>query len=352
MYKVMGMNNAQKKILREIIDVFAKKNNMMSIIEIESAINILASMPVDYAIDNIIVTLNDWLKLGAISLRDIFENYHLILLLNPEKYKSVDDLIKRLTHIKEMNMEHPSIPLSENHRLVIECFDKFNELINNRFDCYYVGEIMGYFATNTPLERYHGDLDLFINEEQLVQLKWLIDLSSEFSFVSNMKHKEVQSHEYKITYKDTPMSIGLFLFERNLDNSITTKEYYYEEAALFVDEHHFSKRYTDLVLSDEIRNHNEIPYKMFSLEYIYNSKKSNRSKDIHDANVIRENIDELIDYKIDVEKRNNYDIKHKPCTNSIIQTIEYMLATEKANKQSSISKKYIITRSKVEVDGN
>ena len=41
-------------------------------------------------------------------------------------------------------------------------FDKFNEWIQGKFDCYYTGELMGYLATVHELERYHGDLDLFI----------------------------------------------------------------------------------------------------------------------------------------------------------------------------------------------
>lgn len=113
---------------------------------------------------------------------------------------------------------------------------------------------MGYLATGHKLERYHGDLDLFINEEQLMALKELVDSSDDFEFVSNMDHKEINGHEYKIKYCDTPMSIGLFLFERKKDMSITTKEYYFENqninGELLVDEHHFTPEYTRLCFSN------------------------------------------------------------------------------------------------------
>lgn len=93
-------------------------------------------------------------------------------------------------------------------------------------------------------------------------------------------------HEYKIVYKRIPMSVGLFLFEWQPDNSITTKEYYFENQngieQLFVDEHHFSKDYTDMSFSNLIRYHNSSPYKMMSLESIYNSKKNSRPKDRYD----------------------------------------------------------------------
>lgn len=73
---------------------------------------------------------------------------------------------------------------------------------------------MGYLATEHPLERDHKDLDLFINEDQLFALYKLVQNSDDFEFVSNMNHKEINGHEYKVTYKDTPMSIGLFLLSR------------------------------------------------------------------------------------------------------------------------------------------
>lgn len=158
----------------------------------------------------------------------MFAKAQLILNLNPDRYKTPDDLVGRLKWLREMNMEYPKMPITENHRLVLETFDKFNKLIGDHFDCFYTGGLMGYLATGKKLERYHGDLDLLINEQQLSVLKELIDTTEDFEFVSNMGDKEENGHEYKVVYKKTPMSIGLFLFERNNDQSITTKEYYYE----------------------------------------------------------------------------------------------------------------------------
>ena len=112
-----------------------------------------------------------------------------------------------------MNMEYPQMPLTENHKLVLEAFDKFNELIDIKFDSFYTGGLMGYLAINHELERYHGDLDLYINEEQLLALYSLVQQSEDFEFVSNMDHKEQNGHEFKINYKGTPMSIWLFLLE-------------------------------------------------------------------------------------------------------------------------------------------
>lgn len=337
------MEKIKEEAIKEIVNDCSRKVNITDDNLINSTISSLCSMNENDAVDTILISLNDLLNSGRITTEEVFEQVPSILKLNPEKYRSAEDLIDRLKWIKAMNIEHPAMPLSKNHQLVIEVFDNFNELIAGKFDCYYTGGLMGYLATNHELERYHGDLDLFINEEQLVALKELIDSSPDFSFISNMNHKEVNGHEYKITYKDTPMSIGLFLFERQIDNSITTKEYYFEnqnpKGQLFVDEHHFSKDYTDLSFSDTTREHKGIPYKMMSLESIYNSKKNSRPKDRYDAAIIQDNVNMLIDYKLDVEKKNNYNENHKPVSNSIIHTMEHLMSEDKYGETNNHKKR-------------
>lgn len=338
------MNEIQRETITNLVYTFAKKANITNQEEIYKTIDKLCSMSINDSIDAILVTLNDLLARRMITQEDIFANVESILKLNPNDYASVKDLIDRLNWIKGMNMEHPSMSLAKNHQLVIEAFDKFNELIQGDFDCYYTGGLMGYLVTNHELKRYHGDLDLFINEQQLMLLKTLVDSSSDFNFVSNMNHKEVNGHEYKIVYKGTPMSIGLFLFERLPNNSITTKEYYFDnqngDKQLFVDEHHFSKNYIDMTFSNLVRYHNEIPYRMMSLESIYNSKKNSRPKDRYDAEIIKNDVNMMIDYKIDIERKNNFDVNHKPVFQSIIYTIEQIIQEQNnKNYNANISKK-------------
>lgn len=326
------MNDSQKKIIAQLVYIFAQKANINNQDEIINTINRLYSMNIDDSIDAILVSLNELLNRKLITQDDIFSNIDFILKLNPAKYTSTNDLIERLNVIKGMNMEHPSMSLTENHRLVIEAFDSFNKLIRGNFDCYYTGGLMGYLATDHKLKRYHGDLDLFINEQQLIALKELVGSNPNFEFVSNMNHKEVNGHEYKIVYKGTLMSIGLFLFERQLDNSITTKEYYFDNGQLLVDEHHYSKKYTEMSFSNQVREHNGIPYRMMSLESIYNSKKNSRPKDKYDAQIIKDNVDMMIDYRLDVERKNNFDINRKTATQSIIQTVEQLMQSQKSSE--------------------
>lgn len=320
------MDKVKKELLKNIVYKYAELSKITDTKMCDNLIEKLSTLNTDDSIDAILVSLNSLLNRKILSVDDILSNVNLILLLNPDKYHSADDLIARLNWIKGMNLEYPKMPLTENHRLVIETFDRFNELIKKNFDCYYTGGLMGYLATGHSLERYHGDLDLFINEEQLFTLYELVQSSDDFEFVSNMDHKEVNGHEYKITYKGTPMSIGLFLFSRLPNQELVLKEYYYlnqdPNQDLYVDEHHLSGRYASMMFSNELREHNGSFYKMQTLESIYNSKKNSRPKDRYDANIIRGFIDEQIDYRLDTEKQDNYDINHRIAINSVVQRME------------------------------
>lgn len=320
------MDKVKKELLKNIVYKYAELSKITDTKMCDNLIEKLSTLNTDDSIDAILVSLNSLLNRKILSVDDILSNVNLILLLNPDKYHSADDLIARLNWIKGMNLEYPKMPLTENHRLVIEIFDRFNELIKTNFDCYYTGGLMGYLATGHSLERYHGDLDLFINEEQLFTLYELVQSSDDFEFVSNMDHKEVNGHEYKITYKGTPMSIGLFLFSRLPNQELVLKEYYYlnqdPNQDLYVDEHHLSGRYASMMFSNELREHNGSFYKMQTLESIYNSKKNSRPKDRYDANIIRGFIDEQIDYRLDTEKQDNYDINHRIAINSVVQRME------------------------------
>ena len=319
------MSEIQNEQIKKIVYTFTKLANVNDENICNDLINRLSVMNEEDVIDYLVVALSDLVEKGQIKADDIFSNIGLITSLS-EKYSSKDDLMTRLNWLKSMNMTHPQMPLSENHKLVIEAFDKFNQIIGTNFDSYYTGGLMGYLATSHPLERYHGDLDLFINEEQLESLYEIVMQSEDFEFISNMDHKEDNGHEFKIQYKGTPMSIGLFLFERKPNNEIVIKEYYHlnnnPSEELLVNEQHLSPEYAQMIFANDIRNHNGIPYRMQSLESIYNSKKNSRPKDRYDATIIKESIDLMIDYQLDTQKQNNYDVKRKDASDSIVALME------------------------------
>lgn len=114
-----------------------------------------------------------------------------------------------------------------------------------------------------------------INDKQLRDN--LIERLSKMNIDDVMDHKKQNGHEFKVQYKGTPMSIGLFLFERNPDDEIVIKEYYHfnnnPNEKLLVNEKHLAPEYAKMIYSKQVRQHNGIPYRMQSLESIYNAKK-------------------------------------------------------------------------------
>lgn len=228
-----------------------------------------------------------------------------------------------------ININNQKMSLVENHQTVLKIFDAFNNLLKNDFDYFYTGGLMLFIRNEDNLERYHNDLDIYLNEDQLLDLKQAVDNSDSFKFISNMYKKTVNGHEYKITYKDFPVSIGIFLFERKNAGSIITKKYYYDDLPnmenLYVDERHFNEKYSQLVFNDDILYYNHLPYKMVSPEFIFYSKmtlKPQREKDLYDIKYAKNKVNKNLVSAIDREKQKKIDIIHKKLDESIIIDIE------------------------------
>lgn len=289
------MTDLQKIQIEKVVNTVCSMLKMNDENTRQNLIAHLSAMNEIDAIDYLIVSLHDLIKNNRLKIENAFSVLDLTATIS-NKYPTRDDLLNRLQWLKSMNMFHGKMPLSENHILVTEVFDKFNQIIGTDFDAYYTGGLMGYLVTNHSLERYHSDLDLFINEAQLSALYARIQKNPDFTFASNLDKKDHTGHEFKINYKETPMSIGLFLFERKPEQTVVLKSYYHTDQdpqqALLVDEKYLSPAYAQMFFpQNSIHVHNQIPYRMQSLESIYLSKKSSRSKDKYDANIIRESVD-------------------------------------------------------------
>ena len=342
-YDVKDWNNKKDEIVNKNIQQIVYKFAGMAGIDdkkmCDDSVSRLSKLDINDSIDTILVSLNSLLNRGVLTAEQILSNADSILVLNPEKYKSSDDLIKRLQWINSMNMEYPQMPLIENHKLVLEAFDKFNGLIGTKFDSFYTGGLMGYLATNHELERYHGDLDLFINEKQLLALYSLVQQSETFEFVSNMDHKEQNGHEFKINYKGTPMSIGLFLFSRLPNEEMVLKEYFYPEQnqsnGLVVNEKHLTGDYASMLFSAEPREHNGAFYKTQSLEGIYHAKRDSRPKDRYDAQVIKKYVDMGVVRRLDTERQSNYNVANVPASGSIVEQLDSIIRNRNIDQNIS-----------------
>jgi hypothetical protein len=148
---------------------------------------------------------------------------------------------------------------------------------------------MGYLITDTPLQRYHGDLDMMFNEEQLRELQKLIEQSRDFTMETHMNEKDETGHEFSVRYKETPMNIGLFLFSRDRDGAITNKSYYKDRITgeMKCNEVEHTVSYSNMAYSDREWRYHGHSFTMLSLEDMYISKRnSGRPKDGYDADLI------------------------------------------------------------------
>lgn len=256
--------------------------------------------------------------------KEIFEdNSYIIYKLNEDKYKPSEDLINRLEWLRQMNMENQEMSLSENHELILKTFSKFNKLLKKNFDYYYTGGFISYISTNNELKRYHGDIDIYFNEEELPLLKEVVDNSKNFTFKSNLINDS--KHYYEIYYKDTKMSIGVYSFSRK-NEYIILKNYHLKRNKLLVDEIMLTKEYSKIVFDNSYFNYNDTEYKMVSLNGLYNIKKSGRPKDRFDNQILEDIIDKKIDKILDKKFKKTiytYDNKVKL---SPVKTVEKMLS--------------------------
>lgn len=287
------MELSKKEKVRDMITTFAAAAHFDDQKQIDALVEKFSAMDDETIVVETVKTLSRFHQAGRIGIKDVSDNVEKILCIAPEKYSSMEDLISMLHDLRRKNLEFQYVPLEENHRVVKEVFDKFNELIENEyFDCYYTGGLMGYLVTDTPLVRYHGDLDMMFNEEQLRELLKVVEKSDDFSVVTSMDTKGDNGHEFAIRYKDSPMDIGLFLFTRDRDGAITNKSYYMDNGVMRCIEEEHTPEYSEMAYNDKEWEYHGHKFKMLSLDDMYVSKRySNRPKDNYDADIIEDYVD-------------------------------------------------------------
>ena len=329
----------KQQLIKRIINDVADLVNIQDENKRNAKVNQLLPLTLEDAVDSLLIAFSKSINSGNLQKTDVIKivQEHMTKLL-PEKYPTAEALANRLGWLKGMNMEDMEMPLSENHQIVEETFDQINKLLGNKFDYYHTGGLMGYLASGKPLERYHGDLDFFINENQLLTLKNLVDNNPNFKMISSLETKENNGHEFSILYKDSPIEIGLFLFDRSNNDEIILKSYYQDEKSkgnLVCDETHLSKEYSDLAFpKNNYKSHNNIPYSVQSLEAIYSSKNtSTRMKDKHDANVIENDVDKKIVEQMLQENTKTTKLKNIPANKSIVAHLGNLISEDANEKE-------------------
>ena len=182
-------------------------------------------------------------------LRDKEElyNYSLEVIrnINPEICPPVEEMKSILNRMYSNEVEG-NMSLEDNHRLVNESLVRFTTLFNQYgIDYYIVGALPCFLKTGQQLFRYHDDIDIMINEDDIPKVAEIIELSGykfhDDRFPSLERFQEMEQnkppHTVLAQNPNNEFHLGFFTFRREQDNSITMREYSHriENGAVVVD---------------------------------------------------------------------------------------------------------------------
>ncbi len=182
--------------------------------------------------------------------------------------------------------------------------DRLNEL---GVDYYLVGALSSFIGTKTPLFRYHEDIDFMISEKDIEKVREaLIDTDYNFSdnrfdnkkrLIKGVDHTQGE-HEVIANHKENEFHLGFFLFRRELDESITMREYFMQESddgqrMPMVLEKHCPKELADLEYTSDETEFAETKFRTSTPESVYAKKMyTMHEKDMLDINALKDKIDE------------------------------------------------------------
>lgn len=129
--------------------------------------------------------------------------------------------------------------MEENHELIYKTIQTVCSRLNElKVDYYLVGALSTFIGTNTPLFRYHGDIDFMVAEKDLDKVRQALE-GTDYEFLDDRfnNHKVLRNgightqgeHEVIANHKYNEFHLGFFLFRREQDNSLTVREYFMRE---------------------------------------------------------------------------------------------------------------------------
>ena len=250
----------------------------------------LSSMEVSDAMDYLIILVNDKLSSNEISADVALEVFCILANFQIIGYDSLDNISNRLKWLKDMELMHLDVGLCESHKQILDTFDNLNKILNSvNIDYYHTSGILVYLLTGHPLERYHHDLDVFVNENDLEKLKSsLIGTEFEYKLFLSKRTEDTKRRTLKLESKTNQIVISVFIFNRLENGAVVVNDYYFDaENNLFKTQDYNSPRCVQLSFSDEFHFHNGIPYKAITVEALYNCKKGRGLKHLYDCNILR-----------------------------------------------------------------
>ncbi len=232
----------------------------------------------------------------------LLESLELIRGLDPSVYKDWKGMLKVAEINKATNHKPGDLSVKENHALIdktlVEVCNRLNAL---RVDYYVVGALSSFIGTNTPLFRYHDDIDFMVAEEDLDKVSKALE-GTDFVFEDNRlhnkkTHKEGENHtggEHEViaNHKENEFHLGFFLFKRNPDNSLTIREYYMEDGEPHVLERHLPKELVDLEYTKKTTEYKGTRFRTSTPESVLAKKEYTRhGKDLLDIEALRDKVD-------------------------------------------------------------
>lgn len=219
-----------------------------------------------------------------------FEN--LLFILTKYYEKDCDYVQNRIDWINELRKDENKLSLKEHQKELINLFDILNNVLNtNDIEYFHASGFLCYLLTNNSLERYHHDIDLYININDIYKMKKIFNREP-FKMLHTYEKSGDKTYRcgYKIETSLNNIPIWLNFYEKMNDGSIYIQEYYQENNGnYFTMENYNSPKCCNLSLSKG--EYDKTNYISLSLEALYLSKMGNRKKDVYDCKIINQFID-------------------------------------------------------------
>ena len=142
--------------------------------------------------------------------------------------------LKQLLEKLFANEIEGNMSLEENHQLINNTLKKYCTLFNQfGIDYYIVGALPCFIKNGIPLFRYHDDIDIMINEEDIPKAQEILENAGyvfyDDRYPSIERYEEMSQnkppHTVLAQNPNNEFHIGFFCFRREADNSITMREY-------------------------------------------------------------------------------------------------------------------------------
>jgi len=281
----------------------------------------------------------------------LLEGLELTRSLDPSIYKDWKSMIKVAEINKATNHKPGDLSVKENHELIdktlVEVCNKLNAL---RVDYYVVGALSSFIGTDTPLFRYHDDIDFMVAEEDLEKVSKALE-GTDFVFEDNRlhnkkTHKEGENHtsgEHEViaNHKENEFHLGFFLFKRNPDNSLTIREYYMEDDEPHVLERHLPKELVDLEYTKKTTEYKGAKFRTSTPESVLAKKEYTRhGKDLLDIEALKDKVDrsKMAEAKKHHATFTTSPVKQKDTKKSELSSMVETPSTPKVEDKKSLEK--------------